>query len=740
MDGGIAVAWVSLNALLLGTIWRLCRRTFPHDTAAQTATHTLVLYWAAVVLTCFVLGGWPVLSGSSVMAAGVVLVVLFLGVPRVLSATDTSAKSAPGGPQVDGHSPPLSPEACLPSAANLDRSRWRWLAPLGWLTLLSFWAERVFLEGLPVFPTDWDSLMYHVPLVDHWLQAGSLYVPDCPVWYNPGNNELLGLWIVAPFSGDFLIGLNNVPACLLLALGSLELARILGIRSPLDHLVALAVTATQVFYRQLVDNENDVAGAALWFACILYGMRYLQRHRRGDLALAAVSFGLLAGIKYYALGYAVVAWTGLSLCAWLQSGRRDALGVLAAGTLGGLLFGGYWYLRNIWLTGTPIYPQGLSPSTNALTELYPSTWRSTFLGSGRPEVVPLAVAAVWKMSGPCHVLALLAVPLVLGWLLGTGLLLGLRRRGSLRGVSRWLLAFLIAGAGAVLVVTPYAVEAQPETLDQLRWGYLPVRFGQCFLGSALLALGVLLSDLQEKVRGWTARRRAAAAEPLLSARRAVNFLVRLGPLLPAALLAGLIGWQMVRVLQGSFVIWSFRRLDVALLTLDVMAAGWLVHVRSWSKTPPLLRRAAAVVAPITAVAGLAWGTEALSREWHADFARHYDSLLRTRIFTDVARCDPSTTRLCAMDYRYYPFFGSRRQYSLCRPRKAFSYPWLIAYLQEHKVNVVACMLSDWREITPYRNVSQWIRDHPEVFVSQQVDGYFVWANIDHAQLARTAQP
>ncbi len=730
MDGWIAVAWAGVNALLLGTIWRLCRRTFPHDTVAQAAIHTLVLFWAAVVLTCFVLGGWHVLSGSSVMAAGVVLVVLSLGVLRVTAAPAWSSAFRRSG------------EEDRPKGERQPPSRRlrRGLVSLGWLTLLSFWVARVLVQEWTPFPRDWDSLMYHVPLVDHWLQAGSLYVPDCPLWSFAANNELLGLWVVAPFSGDFLIGLNNLPACLLLGLVTLDLARILGIRSPLDHLVALAVTATQIFYRQLVDNENDVAVAALWFACFLYGLRYLQRYRRADLALAAIAFGLLAGIKYYALGYAVVAWTGLTLCAGLRSGRRDALRILAAGALGGLLFGGYWYARNVWLTGTPIYPQGLSTGTNPMVDFYPSTWRSIFLGSGRPEVFPLAVEAVWKMSGPCHVLAFLAVPLVLGWLLGTGLLLGLRRKESLKGPSRWLLAFLTAGAGAVLVVTPYAVEAQPETLDQLRWGYLPMRFGQCFLGSALLALGVLLSDLQEKARAWTTRRRAPADQPSSGVRRAANFLFRWGPVLPAALFAGLVGWQMVRVLQGSFVVWSWGRLDVALLTLDVAAVGLLVRVPSWLKAPLLGRRAAAAVALIAAVAALAWGTEALSRKWHADFARHYNGWLSTRIFTDLARCDPSTTRLCAMDHRYYPFFGSRRQYSLCRPRKAFSYPWLVAYLQERQVNVVACMLSDWREITPYRDVSLWIRDHPEVFVSQQADGCFVWADIDREQLTRAAQP
>jgi hypothetical protein len=412
------------------------------------------------------------------------------------------------------------------------------------------------------------------------------------------------------------------------------------------------------------------------------------------------------------------------------------LRVLLGGALGGLVLAGYWYGRNLCLTGTPFFPLGFSPDTNALPQFYPSTWQSTFLGSGRPEVVPLGLRAAWKMAGPCHLLALLAVPLSLCWLVGTGL----HQRGLPERLGRWLLAFLTAGAAAVLLVTPWAIETEPGTLDQLRWGYIPVRFGQCFLGLAVLALGVLLSDLAQGLHRLAEWSRAALSSPVLGFRRIADLAIRCLPLLPTGLFAVLLAWQGVRVLQDPFFVSRSDPLDVAFLTLDIAAAGLLVLVPNWRGMPATVRRAAAAVVPVAAAAGLAWGVEARARKWHDGFARHYDTLFSTRIFTELARRDPPATRICVMEYRYYPFFGSRRQFSTCRPMKAFSYPWLLEFLQERQANAVACTLSDPFTLGRYRGVSVWLRDHPEIFVAARVDGQFVWAEVHCGQLARATQP
>ena len=69
-----------------------------------------------------------------------------------------------------------------------------------WAVVLAVWAGHLTTSGLLTFPNHWDVLGYHLCLVDHWLQAESLFVPACSHWSHPANVELLCLWLVA-FAG-----------------------------------------------------------------------------------------------------------------------------------------------------------------------------------------------------------------------------------------------------------------------------------------------------------------------------------------------------------------------------------------------------------------------------------------------------------------------------------------------------------------------------------------------------------
>src|SRR5262249_544298 len=148
----------------------------------------------------------------------------------------------------------------------------------------------------------------HLPLVDSWLQAGGLYAPDCLHWYNPGGNELVAAWMVAPFSGDYLCGLTNAPAAVLLGFALVELGRNVGLSRPRAHLAGLAGVTDYVVLGQLADVSNDVAAAGLFVAGLAYALRFARGGRAADLALCAVCLGLLAGVKYYALGYTAVGY------------------------------------------------------------------------------------------------------------------------------------------------------------------------------------------------------------------------------------------------------------------------------------------------------------------------------------------------------------------------------------------------------------------------------------------------
>ncbi len=153
LDGLTTVGWTVINALLLWAIWRLCRRLFPRDTVGQMGMHTLVLFWAAVTLVCFLLGGLNLISGRSVAGAGVVLAALSLGVLRYAAVHGTSVKAAVTGSELADDTGSRKPSnSSSSSTATPAHSLGHWLAVLGWLVVLSFWAARRPFRGAASLP------------------------------------------------------------------------------------------------------------------------------------------------------------------------------------------------------------------------------------------------------------------------------------------------------------------------------------------------------------------------------------------------------------------------------------------------------------------------------------------------------------------------------------------------------------------------------------------------------------
>jgi hypothetical protein len=701
----VAIFWLLSNALLGAAGWVTAARLFPRDAILTRIGHTIGFGWACIVLVSTILGATGLLWPAALMAgvASTAVLILVLVIRRV------PAPAAADCDQTDSH-----PAAAPPSRVT------RWLWATVWAVLFAFWAGHVVTAGLLRFPDDFDTLMYHLPLVDHWLQARSLYAPDGLRWSDPGNNELITLWLVAPFSGDFLYALTNLPVAVLLACASVELGRQLGLSASFRHLAGLAVVTNFVVFKQLVDTENDVAVAALFLACLAYALRYADRHRTADLIFGVACLGLLAGVKYYALGYAAVAVAVAVPLIASRMGWRDALRASGYGIVGLFLFGGYWYLRNWIGGGSPLHPLGRAVAPDEFDGFYPDVWQTTFVGNGRPELLPLAVNAIRSLAGPVHLLAVAAIPLTSLWLVISCYCRF--RRGSLvsyRGGRRALVAATV-GAGLILAVTPFAVEDTPGTLNQMHWKYCPVRYGMCFLSLAVLALIVVLDDISRLVQAVGAglvrsvSHRGADREEE-SERAEVVAGCLFGAVVPVALVAGL-AVQFVEHVRAVKLEW----VDSLLIAANLLLIGFNLSLLASHRGR--YRWVLVSVVGLICALGAAFGVEHLSQRWHKGFVPFYDRMLGGGVFEYTARNIPPGTTICVLDHRPYPFYGSARQFRVCQPvSMRTSYPSWEQYLRERQVRVLAARFDmglDWRG---WKNAGVWTVDRPDVFVP--IDGH-----------------
>ncbi|VTR92479.1 Uncharacterized protein OS=Oscillatoria nigro-viridis PCC 7112 GN=Osc7112_2999 PE=4 SV=1 [Gemmata massiliana] len=680
----IAVFWFASTVFLGVTGWVIAGRLFPAAPVLTRAAHTIVIGWAHVVAVGLALGAVGLLLPAALLigvtaSAALALILVTRWGPRPTQTGECTIAA------------PLSQTSPTPHRM--------WLAV--WSLVFAFWAGHAVTGGLLRFPTDWDTLMYHLPFVDYWLQAHSLYTPDV-LRCDPGNNELIALWLVAPFSGDFLYALTNLPAAILLACASVELGSQFGLSGSWRNLAALAIVSNYVILNQLNNLENDVAVAALFLACLANGLQYADCRRPAALILAVVCLGLLAGVKYYALGYAAVAVATIAPLIALRMGFGALVRATVVGVIGCAAFGGYWYARNWIAGGSPFYP--LWARVESDLGASQDIWRSTFLGNGRPELFDLAVEAVWGVTGPCHLVALLGLPVVVSWLFVSGVRRSRWTDSRGEGTARLAALAALVGAGLILLITPFAVEDVPGTLNQMHWKYCPVRYGLCFLSLAVIGLSAVLDDLSR----W-ARRIVAAIARLLLSRPAGGVLGALaGASIPVLFAVGIVN-QLVGVRKEQLPV---EVLDSLLIASNVVLVVGLLRLLTVASFRP---RWAALLAISVLVLGCSATVEWLSERWHHEYARFYEPRLRIEVLQRWARTEPPGTVVCVLDLRVYPFFGSARQFRVCQTHGTpDDFRWR-QYLRERNVRLVVISEERIQAGWGWKIARAWCDEHGDMF-------------------------
>jgi hypothetical protein len=226
--------------------------------------------------------------------------------------------------------------------------------------------------------------MYHLPLVDSWLQAGSLYAPDCSHWSSPAGSELLALWCCGPFSGDFLSPLNNLPIVIVWASATLQMSRLLGMTGRWPELTTVAALATYTLLHETDDASNDLMVVAFFMAANVYVVRCLQTCESRQVLMVGLCLGLMAGVKFFAVGYAAVTWFSLVAGLAISAPWRFVLRAAVSTTGIGIAVGGYWYIRNLVFDGTASLSDGRlrqSCVPECVVDESTGKWRSTIMAA-----------------------------------------------------------------------------------------------------------------------------------------------------------------------------------------------------------------------------------------------------------------------------------------------------------------------------------------------------------------------
>ncbi len=299
-----------------------------------------------------------------------------------------------------------------------------------------------------------DSLWYHLPLAAHIAGTGSvtglLYTDPLYLnWFYPQVSELLHAGGLLLFGNDFLSPLMNMAWLGLALFAGYCIGRPYGTGPIGLAAVASVMAANLLFSRQPGNANNDVVAIALFLAsvAVLLNTRWPERPGSADpstssgppsgaLLVAGLAAGLALGTKLTVVPPVLALTVGVI---WI-SGAGYRLRAAAAWIGAMVVGGGYWYVRNLIVSGNPFPWQDIGPihHAEALQGRHPysiahyatdtSVWGRYFtpalherLGELWPAYLALAVIAVllvlWRGGRMERMLAVVALLAAVAYLL-----------------------------------------------------------------------------------------------------------------------------------------------------------------------------------------------------------------------------------------------------------------------------------------------------------------------------------
>ena len=352
---GAALFGVMLAAVAVATAL-IVRRRLRHLDALELGLASLVVGVAILIAVHLV----PLMLG--ILTRGMVLAAAALAV-GLAALVKPAAAGGPAGSAADrGPGGPIAPSS---------RASWALAVLACAFVAVAAFADLGRWAGDEVIGDDPTS--FHLPGVWRWIQLHSMwqidqFVPHLAQGNYPNNGDVVLLSVILPWHNDFVVRLPVAFLLVMTAVAVFAVARELRAPHAASVLAATAIVSLPVV--GLATISRALPDTLMWttFACgILFLLRHARTGRRSDLVLAGIALGIAAGTKWYGVSSVAVVcviWIGARLVAARATGRADMPRALGDGVLlGGLALLGTlaWFVRNLALSGNPLFPLHVAP-------------------------------------------------------------------------------------------------------------------------------------------------------------------------------------------------------------------------------------------------------------------------------------------------------------------------------------------------------------------------------------------
>jgi len=232
-----------------------------------------------------------------------------------------------------------------------------------WLTIIILTLACVawiFFLGV-IFPaTDYDGNSYHLTFIGNMIQNHTFFdAPTSLGWLTgyPKGGEFIAAWSVLIAHNDAFSDLSQLPFLLLGVYALYEAAVTLGADKRHARFAALLYAFVPVVLNQLKTTYVDVMLCSLFIAGLTMVIR--RKLSKLDLVLIGIVFSLVLSMKSTGLLF-IIAFLPLLVWNLYQDHGKSIKKYLQPLLLiaGPMVFGLYWYIKNLILYHTPLYPFG----------------------------------------------------------------------------------------------------------------------------------------------------------------------------------------------------------------------------------------------------------------------------------------------------------------------------------------------------------------------------------------------
>lgn len=329
-----------MNSIVALSASFLCRSLVSGQDIIDYCLSWFVLYFMQIVFSLEFLGIFSLLSLRNV----IVLNLIILGIVLFLTKNKR-----------------ISKDVCLTSRIQtlLSRLKFKKNHILCLAAILGFVIVKIFVN-LVNPPFGWDNLNYHFTFPVEWLKHGNLDNPisisgDFSVSYYPINGNLFFLWFILPLKNVFLADLGQVPFFIAAFFAVFAISRKIGLGREYALFSATLFSLIPNYFKQLRIAYVDIIVASLFLITLNFIIQASKERSLSRLFLASLSLGLMLGAKTTAMPLALFLML-LLLVIILFNFRDRIVSVAAVAIVGIIMFGGYSFIKNIILTGNPLYP------------------------------------------------------------------------------------------------------------------------------------------------------------------------------------------------------------------------------------------------------------------------------------------------------------------------------------------------------------------------------------------------